>query len=214
LIKFIIFDFDGVIVESVGIKTEAFTKLFENRPEYRDKIVELHLAHGGLSRFVKFEMIYKDILHQPLSEDKKKELGERFTRYVFNEVVECPFVAGAEEFLKKYYQTVDLFIVSGTPQEEIQAIVKKRRLDKYFKEVFGAPRRKAKLAQNILDSYQLNPQEAIFVGDSLEDYEGAREAGIKFVGRSNDEKPFKNLPVELLVSDFFDLEKLINEQKI
>jgi hypothetical protein len=71
MIKAIIFDFDGVITESVGVKTEAFKKLFCKHPKHIGKIIKLHLSHGGLSRFVKFEMIYSDILKRPLSKTAK-----------------------------------------------------------------------------------------------------------------------------------------------
>ncbi|MCX5934210.1 MAG: hypothetical protein NTU99_05390, partial [Pseudanabaena sp. LacPavin_0818_WC45_MAG_42_6] len=48
----IVFDFDGVLVESVDVKTQAFGTLYA---EYGDLIVEqvkaYHLLHGGVSRF-------------------------------------------------------------------------------------------------------------------------------------------------------------------
>ena len=59
MLKAILFDFDGVLVESVDIKTKAFAKLFENEgPEIVNKVVEYHLANGGVSRFKKFDYIY------------------------------------------------------------------------------------------------------------------------------------------------------------
>ena len=55
MIKAIIFDFDGVIAESVNVKTEAFASLYE--PYGKDvvnKVEQHHLANGGVSRFEKF----------------------------------------------------------------------------------------------------------------------------------------------------------------
>ena len=48
----IIFDFDGVLVESVDVKTRAFASLYE---KYGQKVVaqveDYHLNNGGIARF-------------------------------------------------------------------------------------------------------------------------------------------------------------------
>ena len=213
-INTIIFDFDGVIAESVDIKTEAFASLFKDYPEKIGEVLKIHLSHGGLSRYVKFDMINDQILHIPLTEEKKKELGETFSEYVYKRVIECPLVKGAAEFLEKYYQKKDLYIVSGTPEEEIRKIVRERGLDKYFKKVYGAPRKKAELAAKILADNKNRRGDAVFVGDSLEDWEGADKAGIRFIGRVKETNPFEGKRYEAIIRDLSGLEKLINEKKI
>ena len=63
MVKAIIFDFDGVLVESVDIKTRAFARLFESEENDAVKeIVNYHLGHAGVSRFEKFKYIYNNIL--------------------------------------------------------------------------------------------------------------------------------------------------------
>lgn len=209
--KAIIFDFDGVIVESMDIKTRAFTYLFRDFPEHLDEIIDLHLSHGGMLRFEKFKIIYREILHQPLSETRMKELGEQFSDYVYHEVLECPFVKGAYEFLDKYYQKIPFFIVSGTPHEEIKLIVKERGLSQYFKEVYGAPPGKGILISKILKDYNFNPLDVLFIGDSIDDYEGTKEVGVKFIGRVAPGKKniFAGFNVSTIVQDIFGLERII-----
>lgn len=192
-IKAVIFDFDGVILESVGVKTEAFRHMFEGYPEHLRAILALHKEHGGMSRFEKFERIYRDILNQPLSEEKKSELGKQFSSYVYQGVLTSPFVDGAKEFLAKYYQKLPLFIASGTPDGEIKSLVKEGGLEKYFRSVFGSPARKAEIIANILKEFNFQPQEVIFVGDAIEDYDGAKEAGVKFIWRTKENNPFQEL---------------------
>ena len=41
------FDFDGVILESGDIKTQAFLELFAGYPQFRGTILEYHLGHWG-----------------------------------------------------------------------------------------------------------------------------------------------------------------------
>jgi beta-phosphoglucomutase-like phosphatase (HAD superfamily) len=57
MIETIIFDFDGVILESVTVKTEAFRELFSSEPDCPDEIVEFHKRNGGMSRYDKFRHV-------------------------------------------------------------------------------------------------------------------------------------------------------------
>src|ERR1044072_7964863 len=132
-LKAVIFDFDGVIVESVQVKADAFRRLFLDYPEQLDTIMKYHMDNGGISRLKKFKHIYQEFIHQPLSEEKSQELGRLFTEYAYRGVVDAPFVDGAEEFLKKYDMKLKMFIISGTPEGELSDIVKERHLEKYFK---------------------------------------------------------------------------------
>ena len=52
----IIFDFDGVITDSVNIKKEAFAELYSKYgSRIQKKVVNHHLEHGGISRFDKIK---------------------------------------------------------------------------------------------------------------------------------------------------------------
>ena len=118
MIRGIAFDFDGVLVESVDVKTKAYARLFE---EYGEgvvlRVVDYHLTNGGISRFVKFRIIYSEILNKPLSEKKFQSLCDEFSNIVVNEVVAAPWVEGAREFLENNKNRYLFFIVSGTQQK-------------------------------------------------------------------------------------------------
>ena len=181
-VKAIIFDFDGVIVDSVNVKTDAFRELFLSEKEYLQEIIEFHLANGGMSRFIKFDIIYRDILKKPLSEEKSTELGEKFSQLVMQKVIECAYMPGALEFIQKYSKQIRLFIASGTPQEELQGITTQRGLNSYFKEIHGTPRGKPEIIRDILTRYHFKIAETPFVGDALNDYKAALETSSPFYG--------------------------------
>ena len=115
MISIIILDFDGVILESVSVKTEAFRTLFSFAPEYVEEIVQFHKDNGGMSRFDKFRYIFDHILKRELDPDTFNALSEKFSILVFQGVVNAPFVPGAREFLEHWYATIPLYIVSATP---------------------------------------------------------------------------------------------------
>lgn len=213
MLKAIFFDFDGVIVESVDLKAEAFAYVFRDYPEHKTEIVNLHHRHGGVSRFEKFKWIYRDILKEPLTEQKLKELGDEFSVYVFRRVIESPFTPGAREFLRRYHERLMFFIVSGTPEEEIRKIVRGKELQKYFRGVYGTPADKGTLTVNVLKEHKLEPSEAVFVGDAMSDYEGAKAAGVGFVARIKEGAydPFKDLRINKKVKDIFELESFLLE---
>ena len=178
MIKAVIFDFDGVILESSGIKTEAFRELFSGYEAESDRIVKYHLENGGISRYVKFRYIYENILKKELSAPEESELGRRFEHIVFKKVMKAPFVAGAEEFLKSYFEKYSLFIASGTPEEELLRIVKGRGLEMYFKEVHGSPKQKELIIKDIMRIYFLTAGQVVYVGDAPSDSIAARAAGV------------------------------------
>jgi len=214
VIKSVIFDFDGVICESMDIKTRAFAHLFRNYPDdIVQKVVNFHLDNGGMSRFEKFRIIYRDFLQQELSDEEENRLGNEFSEFCYKEVVRCPYVAGVEDFLENNYKKYLLYIVTGTPEAEMNNIIDDRGLRKYFRGVYGAPSKKGELIIKILRENKLEPEEAVMIGDSTTDYEGAKQAGVKFIGRIAPDgyDPFKaaDIEIENSIPDISSLEKLL-----
>ena len=211
MLNAIIFDFDGVICESVEAKTEAFRKLFRDHPQHLEKIIQFHMANGGMSRYEKFKIIYRDFLKKELTEKESLQLGQRFTEYAYDSVVKSVFVKGAYEFLDRYHKKFSLFIVSGTPQDEMISIVKKRKLDKFFKAIYGSPATKTVLIKIILDKNKMHPDQVIFVGDSMNDYSGARQAGVEFIARIHPQysEVFKGAKIDKKIHDLAQLDHWI-----
>jgi len=170
-------------LESVDIKTAAFVDLFKDFPEHLDEIKEYHLLNGGISRQRKFCHIYKNILKKPLSEKKINELCRKFRKLVIDKVVAADFVGGAQEFLQKNAGHFEMFVASGTPQEEIEEVVQSKGLIKYFAGVYGSPKTKDKIVSDIMKKDRFKQEEVLFVGDSITDLNAAKETGVHFVAR-------------------------------
>ena len=209
----IFLDFDGVILESVDIKGWAFGKLFEDYPEHVDEIVAFHHANGGMSRFDKFRFIYKEMLKEPLFNKKFEELCNRFSKLVYERVLKCDFVPGALEFLKKYHKIFHLFVISGTPHEEINRIVIDKGLSSFFEGVFGSPATKSYWAQKIIKEKKWDANKILFIGDAMSDYSAAFENNIRFVARVTDGKDiFEGEKINWRIRDFFELETILNKE--
>ncbi len=187
MIRAVVLDFDGVVLDSVGVKTRTFARLFEDKgPAIVKQVVAYHLANGGISRFRKFEHIYADILGQPLSDAESNRLGDRFSLLAFDEIVRAAWIPGARDFLCNYYQRYLLFIASGTPQDELREIIRQRGLEQYFVEAFGSPSTKAEILNWIVAQNRLERPETLFVGDAMTDFQAALESGVGFIGIAPD----------------------------
>jgi beta-phosphoglucomutase len=212
MISALIFDFDGVILESVSVKTTAFRQLFSFAPEHLDEIVQYHLNNGGMSRFDKIRYIYQNILNKKLSEEQFEILSARFSTLVEKAVSDARFVDGALGLIDSCSKRYPLFIVSATPEKELIRIVKSRRIDPFFQGIFGSPIKKTDHICRIAVDNNFNPSDIIFVGDAVNDYHAARSAGVRFIARITPGEPdrFKNLRgIEHRISTLYDLKKYL-----
>jgi phosphoglycolate phosphatase-like HAD superfamily hydrolase len=177
------FDFDGVLADSVEVKTRAFARLFEPfGPEVQARVVEHHRCHSGVTRVEKFRHYYQEFLHQPLTDAELAELCRRFARLVVDEVVAAPETPGAEAFLRLFVEKLPLFVVSAAPEGEVQEIVHRRGWIEYFREVRGAPRTKRENLEILVRTHSLNPGQCWFFGDAESDYRAAQACGVHFLG--------------------------------
>lgn len=184
--KAIIFDFDGVILDSVQVKTRAFADMY--KPYGKDieaKVIEHHLQHGGVSRYEKFKIYHRYFLNEEINETKVQALAHQFSDLVLKKVLESSFIPGAKEFLDKVFVKYQTFVCTGTPQNEIERIVFERGLSMYFDELHGSPDKKITIIKRILGSHQLDKNEVLFIGDAMTDYKAAHHCGLHFIGVVN-----------------------------
>lgn len=181
------FDFDGVVLESGNIKTEAFLELYEGLG-IEAEVKNHHLSNQGISRFGKFKWIAENLLNETYTEEMGKELGDRFSALVKQKVIAAPFVPGftymMEEIAKRDIYCV---IASGTPDTELQSIVKERNIGHWFNEVHGSPTKKQEVVEDVLSRKGFDRSNCLFYGDASTDHEAAQITSLDFYARLTDE---------------------------
>lgn len=210
-IKAILFDFDGVILDSLNVKTQAFYDMYlPYGTEIAEKAANHHLAHGGISRFEKFKIYHKDFLGIEIDETKLNELANEFSERVFTKVVESKEVAGIRQFLESAHGRYKMWVITGTPTEEIVEICKTTHFAQYFIALHGSPEKKDFWTKKILAEENLKPNEVVFVGDATTDYDAATATQVHFVLREHDDNVefFKDKDV-LRIKDFRGFADLI-----
>lgn len=185
----IVFDCDGVILESVPIKTRAFGRIGEMfGDEAGDRLLMYHKTHGGVSRFKKFEWLFREVLGREITPEESADLGRRYEQIAFEELCRCGLVPGIQETLDRWRGKVPLYVCSGAPHEELNVILKGRRLAHYFVEILGSPPAKTELLRGIVQRAAVDPAAVVMVGDSVTDLYAAQAVGTLFYGRGQELK--------------------------
>jgi len=182
VLKGIIFDFDGVIAESVQVKTDAFAEIYKNYgSDIVKKVVEHHEYNGGMSRFEKIKFYHESFLDKNITEEEIMDFANQFSDLVVEKVIAAPYVSGAFEYIQKSYKKYKLFISTGTPTEEMKQILNEKNIAQYFTAVFGSPNRKDMHINQIKSRYGMKSNDLIFFGDSNSDLDAAENANIDFI---------------------------------
>ena len=172
------------MAESADIKTDAFRELYaEFGNEVVQRCIHHHIRHAGISRVRKIELYHQAFLGQTLSPADLKAWIGRYAAIVESKVVSAPAVPGAVAFLDAVHGRLKLYVISGTPEDELRRIVNKRGWDGYFDEVHGSPRLKPEIIDDIVTRNALDIDRSLFVGDALTDFDAAQDRGVAFLGR-------------------------------
>ena len=184
--KHLIFDFDGVLVESNEIRFEGFQLLFRDFPTHQvEKLVQFARLNGGLSRYEKIRYFFEKILNEPISADNIKALAKQYSELVKQKVIDAEPVKGSLEFLSNYKNNYDFAVVSGSDQEELRDVCKDREIDHFFLEILGSPASKESTIALLLSKMGWGRKSCLFIGDSINDFDAARANGIDFIGRNS-----------------------------
>lgn len=185
VIKVLILDFDGVVIESNDVKTHAFRDLFARFPQHAEAMMDFHRANVSLSRFAKFDYLLS-LLGRNGDEKLRVELARDFSQRTIYRMLSVSFVPGAEDFLQELPGRIPVYLASVTPAEDLELILERRGLAGYFQRAYGCPPwTKPEAILDILRCELVAPQEVVLVGDSAGDQRAAAQTNIRFVGRDS-----------------------------
>jgi len=178
----IVFDCDGVLLNSNSIKTKAFGSIF--KPYGKDianKMVDYHIKNGGISRYKKIKYFIENYLKN--SDYNKEEIElkmlNEFSKIVKNELLSSE-VCDNLSLLKTSSKNTKWFIVSGGDQNELNYVFKKKKIATLFESgIFGSPSTKFEIIEREISNKKLI-EPVLYFGDSKLDYEVARYFNFDF----------------------------------
>jgi phosphoglycolate phosphatase-like HAD superfamily hydrolase len=181
--KTIFWDFDGVIKESVEVKSDVYESLFlPFGDNIANKVRKHHEEYGGMSRYDKLP-IYLKWSNQNASQQIIAKYSQQFSDLAVQRVIDSKWVPGVLSYLQNNYERQNYFLITSTPQDEIEYILSNLEIAQFFKKIIGAPTNKTDALEIMLKDYSIMCKESIMIGDSRSDYDAATGNGVPFILR-------------------------------
>ncbi len=181
--KTILFDCDGVILNSNEVKTESFKKTLNNYDlELVEKFILFHKMNGGLSRYEKIRYFFENLAPYNTNkiDDSYENALERYGIICKNSLLDVEVAYGLN-ILRDFTINSRWLIVSGGDQMELRHLFLHKGIDKYFNGgIFGSPDTKEEIIKRELASGNII-KPVLFIGDSKLDYQAAKSNRIDFI---------------------------------
>lgn len=185
--KVILWDFDGVIMDSMPIRSKGFEVVLGKYPRLQvEELLAFHHTNGGLSRYLKFRYFFEEIRKEPITESEVQLFADDFSKVMLSLLIdEKLLIEDSVSFIKSNWENYEMHIVSGSDGKELRFICESLGLSKYFKSINGSPTHKNELVRQLLEKYGYSNKQIVLIGDSKNDFEAAEVNNIAFYGYNN-----------------------------
>ncbi|WP_278926013.1 HAD family hydrolase [Staphylococcus auricularis] len=175
-----VFDFDGTIADSKTCSVIATQKAFVDfgLEEPSEQIIEYYMG-------IPIEKSFGLMSTTPLNESELDSLIHIFREnYKEVETTYLDIYKGVYDALQSLHEKAKLFVVSSKKTDVLKRNLTTLNVDSFFLEVIGSDKvENHKPAPDgllyILDKYQLQKNETVYVGDAIFDIQMAKNANVK-----------------------------------
>ena len=216
MIKCIIFDFDGVMVDSNAVKRSAYFDIFASFNGAQLVVEEVLGNNRDGDRYQIIAAILRKLIDTGSLSLENNTITDlmRFYARQYNGICEeyaatCREMPGVSLSLPQLARRYALYVNSATPKEPLRRIIRRRGWEVYFRGVHGRPHTKTENLARILESAKVRSSETVFVGDSQSDYETAIQGDCHFVGLVSDSSELESKP-NFSIRTLSDLQKIID----
>ncbi len=212
-IKCVIFDMDGVIIDSEEIHKKAYYETFNAlNVEVSDT---LYKSFTGSSTINAFQRL---VAHFNLKNDPEKLVLDKRKRYVnfFENDPNLNLVAGVEEIIKYFYKKgIVLILASSSAMINIDRVFNRFNLNIYFTaKISGADLKESKPNPEIFNKAailgNISKENCVVIEDSDNGIMAANDANIFVFGYANKLSEGQTLEnADFVINDFSELKKII-----
>ncbi len=204
----VVFDCDGVLLETIPAKLQAYMDWLPAEHEaHREAFREHNLKSFGTSRSLQLRYFYEELLGQQVTDSFLNTEVLRFSSICEPLCKISPWAEGAREFVQTCRNAGALtFVLSGTPQEELEVMLSQRDAMELFELVMGFPETKTGGLLRIVGEWGLLRQRILFVGDAEKDASAAAEVGVHFAYRPSE----ADRPITKIINEARNLMQLLD----
>lgn len=183
----LLWDFDGVLMDSMPVRDEGFRKVLKDYPaEQVASLMAFHQKNGGLSRYVKFRYFFEEVRKEAITDEQVLALAADFSKIMMELLIDARLLINDSlDFVKANYNTIPMHIVSGSDGRELNEICQRLDIAKYFVSIHGSPTPKKQLVSTLLEENRYVREQVALIGDSINDYDAAVVNNIDFIGYNN-----------------------------
>ena len=113
-------------------------------------------------------------------DNRVRELATEYNVIVVDGAKHCKEKPGAKEVLESLSKKYNLYLNSTTPEISLKDIVKHRKWENCFCDIFGYPNDKVSVLLEIIRKENIDPDELLVVGDGMSDMDSADKVGCRF----------------------------------
>ncbi|MBT6170073.1 MAG: HAD family hydrolase [Flavobacteriaceae bacterium] len=185
--KNIIWDFDGVIIDSSEIRVFAFRQMLNDYPPNMvDKLIDFHKKNDGLSRYVKIDYFFSNIINQSLDNQKRNNLLKEYGAICSKKLDDKQLlIKETIKFITSNCNYKNFHIASGSDNNELNNLCLSLDIISFFNSINGSPEAKKDIVKRIIIENQYINKETCLIGDSINDYDAAIFNQIQFFGFNN-----------------------------
>lgn len=197
--KTILWDFDGVIMDSMAVRDKGFEIVLQDYPQEQvSLLMDYHRKNGGLSRYNKFRYFFEEIRKESITDSVIKVLAEQFSVVMLENLLDSNLlIQDSLSFIKDNHLKYVMHIVSGSDGNELRYICEHLGLSNYFVSIHGSPCPKKQLVKELIEVYNYRKEDVVLIGDSLNDYDAAEFNSISFMG-------YNNVDLKIITSNYLD----------
>jgi phosphoglycolate phosphatase-like HAD superfamily hydrolase len=218
MIKCVVFDFDGTLVDSNAIKREAFFAIARPWDASGEVVAEVFERWPAADRYEKTQKIAEALISRKLlPEDSSlaewaSRLANDYTTQCESAIACCPEMPGATETLNELSEEgLLLFVNSATPVEPLRKILELRNWVCFFQGAYGAEAAKADNLGQVAARTGAKPHEIVHVGDQPDDLHATEQFGCHFVAMADgDTRPVAKAST-LVVQQLSELSDLLTK---
>jgi phosphoglycolate phosphatase len=183
MIRLVLFDFDGTLVDSNAVKEACMRGVVAGLPGGPEVLAAARRAGGN--RYKLFAEVAR--LIDPSGEPnaivrRGRALAAAYTQCCRRGIGAARERRGARSALVALRaRGIKIWVNSATPHRDLVAIVRDRKLSPLLDGVLGGPASKAANLRAALKAARVPPRHALTVGDGFDDLEAARVVGTWFV---------------------------------